>query len=435
MLPRFVHESMGTHACGGITRIAPASSQHWSSLEELWTALNAAKVEYALLRNFENGDSSLLSKDAHPDIDILLPALEPACCVMTLYGGADKKRKGLDSCTVNPHSQGQHIHVGKQLVKMDIRLVGDGYYDQRWAADMLTRRVQARVPNSSAWAVEPTDHLLSMIYHVLVHKDSVAPDYPPRICALARDLGFSIQDCVSPSSLAAFLEEWMGTRSYIVVRPKDPSVERHFHELSEYAPSHSRRALPLEAPRNRSSLPSVIDSIGSQRRRRTALVISASFNRFLRVSRLLSALNFTAIHIPAEFVDNSKVCQGFNGHRVAFRNAFRMIVAADEPMGIFEDDIVAAPTERKEHDRAKGMQALAPPLAQPPPPRPEPSTWPMRTLCRSPTCRCGQPCGARRGAAPLHLLCVDALRQHRRARSDPAWDRAVAEQHRAGLSA
>jgi len=34
-------------------------------------------------------------------------------------------------------------------------------------------------------------------------------------------------------------------------------------------------------------------------------------------------------------------------------------VAADEPMGIFEDDIVAAPTERKEHDRAKDADSHA----------------------------------------------------------------------------
>ena len=69
-----------THACGGLPRIFPRSKTHWKSIEEIWEALNAANVSYALLRNFEQG--LLQPTDAHPDIDILLQFLEPACCVM-----------------------------------------------------------------------------------------------------------------------------------------------------------------------------------------------------------------------------------------------------------------------------------------------------------------------------------------------------------------
>ena len=51
----------------------------------MFSALNAANISYALLRNFENG--VFHPGDRHPDIDILIEDLEPACCVMTVYGG------------------------------------------------------------------------------------------------------------------------------------------------------------------------------------------------------------------------------------------------------------------------------------------------------------------------------------------------------------
>merc|ERR1711937_989053 len=51
---------------------APPSKKrhsHWRTVEELWEALDAANVSYALLRNFEAG---VIGAEAHPDIDLLL---------------------------------------------------------------------------------------------------------------------------------------------------------------------------------------------------------------------------------------------------------------------------------------------------------------------------------------------------------------------------
>ena len=81
--------------------------------------------------------------------------------------------------------------MGGVKVKLDIRVVGDRYYDDTWARDMLTRRVQGHVPDSQAFSVSPTDLLFSLVYHVLVHKWSIAKDYPGRLCAQARGLGYS----------------------------------------------------------------------------------------------------------------------------------------------------------------------------------------------------------------------------------------------------
>ena len=206
--------------CGGLQRMFPRSKTHWNSIEEMWEALDAASISYALLRNFEDG--VMHPSDAHPDIDILLQSLEPACCVMTVYGGPEGR------CARNIQDQGQHVTIAGKKVKLDIRIVGDDYYDTKWSNDMLARRVRGSVPNSKAWSLAPADLLFSMIYHVLVHKDDIAPDYPPRLCHLSSALGYEIQDCSSRNELTELLlTHWMAPRGYTSVRPGDLNVAYH----------------------------------------------------------------------------------------------------------------------------------------------------------------------------------------------------------------
>ena len=127
---------------------------------------------------------------------------------------------------LDPQNQGQHITVGGVKVKLDIRVVGDRYYDDTWARDMLTRRVQGHVPDSQAFSVSPTDLLFSLVYHVLVHKWSIAKDYPGRLCAQARGLGYSsVSSCDQREPMMEFLvREWMQPRGYSFVRPRDRHV-------------------------------------------------------------------------------------------------------------------------------------------------------------------------------------------------------------------
>ena len=67
------------------------------------------------------------------------------------------------------------------------------------------------------------DYLFSLVYHVLVHKKRIAPDYPPRICALAKSLHFPCYS--SRADLAAFLwDKWMLGHEYTFIRPLDKNV-------------------------------------------------------------------------------------------------------------------------------------------------------------------------------------------------------------------
>ena len=205
-------------ACSSVPRIFTESKTHWSSVEDLWLALDTANIKYALLRNFENG--VIHPNDAHPDVDILLESLEPACCVMTMYGGPEAK------CKRNVQNQGQHVTIRGQKVKLDIRILGDKYYDDKWTQDMLTRRVRGHVPNSLAWSISPEDYLFSLIYHALVHKKKISKDYPARICAKATGLGYvlDIHRCSDRKYLQLFVSKWMSSRGYTFVKPLDKNV-------------------------------------------------------------------------------------------------------------------------------------------------------------------------------------------------------------------
>ena len=205
-------------ACGGVPRIFTKSKTHWSSVEELWFALDTAKVKYALIRNFENG--VIHPKDSHPDVDILIDTLEPACCVMTMYGGPEAK------CKRNVQNQGQHVTIGSQNVKLDIRILGDKYYGDKWSQEMVQRRVRGHVPNSIAWSISPEDYLFSLIYHVLVHKNKIPSDYPARICKKAKRLGYVMQinQCSDRVYLEKFVSTWMSQRGYRFIKPLDRNV-------------------------------------------------------------------------------------------------------------------------------------------------------------------------------------------------------------------
>ncbi len=231
-------------ACSGIHPIVERSKKQWVNLEQMWEALDAAHVKYAILRNFETGLLKL--NDMHPDVDILLESLEPACCIMTVYGGPESH------CKRNVQNQGQHITIGKIKIKLDIRILGDHYYDDKWVHGMLNRRVKGKVPNSIAWSVSQEDLLFSLIYHVLVHKNKISPDYPSKICSKAKKLGYSLKTCSDRGILFKFLiEKWMVPKGYRFVRPRDLNVPYN-------APKKKNKHNLLNSPKSLESHPNTL---------------------------------------------------------------------------------------------------------------------------------------------------------------------------------
>ncbi|KAJ1466289.1 hypothetical protein T484DRAFT_1756760 [Baffinella frigidus] len=204
-----------TDTSEGVDRLK-ASIDHpepqWWSAREMFQHLDLMDVPYALLRNFENGP---IPPDAHPDIDLLIGTLNPACRIMD---------RSSIPCFHNTQNQGLYgVSLGGLKVKLDIRVVGDNYYDPNWAREMLERRVRS----GFIWTLSPEDHFYGLLYHVLVQKNKIARDYPPKMCSMAKSLGIDISRCNHRSDLLKLLVTWMRRHNYQFVRPSDLNVPFH----------------------------------------------------------------------------------------------------------------------------------------------------------------------------------------------------------------
>jgi len=70
------------------------------------------------------------------------------------------------------------------------------------------------------------------------------------------------------------------------------------------------------------------------------IVISEGGSRFARVKAVLEHAGFIVLHFPAIFVRPRPPCKGYEGLRLAMRNAWRTIVEMKTSVTVFEDDVV-----------------------------------------------------------------------------------------------
>lgn len=174
----------------------------WNSLAEMFTFLNEAHP-YVVLRNGEGLPDTF--NPAHDDIDLLVENAK--ACVSLL--GARKVRGG---------AAAHVVRVGGHDVKLDIRSVGDGYYDERWERAMLASR---RLSPGKVFVLSDKLAFHSLVYHVFYHKRAIAKDYYAKLARLAAGLGLP-EDNV----LAWFeaLDAFVWANGYAFATPKDTSV-------------------------------------------------------------------------------------------------------------------------------------------------------------------------------------------------------------------
>lgn len=173
----------------------------WESLEALFAFLNET-IPYVVLRNA--AALPLGFDPVHDDIDLLVSDVQD--CVGLL--GAHKIGNG-SLYTVT---------VGNTRVKLDIRSVGDGYYDESWARDMLATRHRN---DGGVYVLSPRNLHYALLYHVLYHKHTVAVDYPDKIAQTASTLG--VGEC-QPDAWFISLDSFMRTNGYRFTRPNDGTV-------------------------------------------------------------------------------------------------------------------------------------------------------------------------------------------------------------------
>ena len=211
------------------TKFATAVADRvWSSVVELLHGLHDAGVAYIISRNWEQGFGSS-GPSAHPDVDLLVSDYE---LTLRVIGGREMRHKAPGPVLVSKL-------VGSTVVTFDPRYVGDGYIDPAWATDAIRRRRSDG--HGGTFVMAPIDHFFFLLYHALIHKKAIAPDYKNRLQHMGQMLlegQGALEQEVPPGALLskgstpnakradrlALLQWYMSTHNYTFTRPTDPSV-------------------------------------------------------------------------------------------------------------------------------------------------------------------------------------------------------------------
>ncbi|PID30819.1 hypothetical protein CR973_01070 [Candidatus Saccharibacteria bacterium] len=179
----------------------------WDSLSQMFAVLNLTE-EYVVMRNYEPLPRKYYA-DKHGDIDFLVQDYESAKYVLNAEPVFDE-----------PHRVHHRIVVNNDEVLIDLRHVGDGYYDKKWQKQILKEKTMYR----GVFVMSQKDHLFSLLYHAIIHKPSVASDYIQQIKKLNQETA-SFPETVtskwfSDGRAHARLGEYLARSGYEVTRPE-----------------------------------------------------------------------------------------------------------------------------------------------------------------------------------------------------------------------
>lgn len=176
----------------------------WNTIDEMFTTLHNAKEEYIILRNYEEIDADNFYTSGHADIDFLVR-------------NGKRFAKRIQAYPRFNSDDGIHYKVliaGTEVI-IDVRSVGDGYYDANWERALLRNRM---LLDGRFYISNQVDYYFTLIYHAILQKNELAADYLYRLNNMASDLG--IQAKTEQEHLIA-LERYMKDRGYCYTIPYD----------------------------------------------------------------------------------------------------------------------------------------------------------------------------------------------------------------------
>lgn len=184
----------------------PPPDKGWRDFPHLFKILNEC-MPYVVLRNAEPLRDPTLKTD-HGDVDILVGDVDE---LVSMTGAVKMSSK--------PTHSGYRVPVGSSVATLDVRVVGDGYYDPKWAKQILANSQVVdgiRVPS-------PEDQFFSLLYHALIQKKSISPDYAAYFKAHAAD--FSLEgDPEDLPTLRKWLASYMKAHGFVYFKPYNPKV-------------------------------------------------------------------------------------------------------------------------------------------------------------------------------------------------------------------
>lgn len=165
-------------------------------LRLIWDKLR--RIDYLVLRNYKSLDSEV---ESGGDIDIL----------------CDSRDEIIDILKLEPRFSADNLYnckmiIENQIIPIDVRYVGDGYYDNRWEMEMLSSKKRYK----DFYVMDEEDEKYSLLYHILLHKKDIPVKYEKFL--------YESFGGIDKMRLINELAEYMKGKKYQPVIPKDKGV-------------------------------------------------------------------------------------------------------------------------------------------------------------------------------------------------------------------
>lgn len=188
-----------------------AGADGWNDIEELFYVLNNT-INYVVLRNFEPLPDEY-TMESHGDIDLLVNDY-----IETVYVTNSKK-------VFRPSYRVHHeVEIKNEKVRFDFRFIGDNYYDKKWELNILKGRI---VKSDIFYIPSSEDYFYSLLYHGLVHKQTLGLDYRERLMRMSTEMGISSVTSETFNNAEAakkLLTDYLCLQGYSFTEPDDLSV-------------------------------------------------------------------------------------------------------------------------------------------------------------------------------------------------------------------
>lgn len=201
----------------------------FSSLTSLFFLLNN-NIKYCVLRNFENIFFQPTSS-YHNDIDLLV---EHKNFIIYLTGATP---------VFPDYYRVLHtITIAHQKTYFDFRYLGDNYYDYKWEKKILNHRI---FQENTFFIPNPQNHFFCLLYHALIQKKAIAPDYVTRLISYSHQI--INQDLGLPSTAKSLeiLDKFILQNDYSYTKPADASVYLNLQNITQ-TQSYQQFGAPLK---------------------------------------------------------------------------------------------------------------------------------------------------------------------------------------------
>ncbi|MFC4799823.1 hypothetical protein ACFPA1_10770 [Neobacillus sp. GCM10023253] len=185
-----------------------AGANEWPSLVEFFEVMNNCS-KYVVLRNFEFLPYEFVDNDK--DIDVLTDDVKK----FALLANARKRSFG---------TSGYEICVNGEWIPLDIRYIGDNYYDSSWEHDMLNNSTYS---SNNIKCINDLDYFFSLLYHCKVQKLEFNIRYVELLNRLAMKIGlenYGKNLIYDDEKISILLYSYLNSKKYEYVEPIDRSI-------------------------------------------------------------------------------------------------------------------------------------------------------------------------------------------------------------------